>query len=139
MDTELKVELEKLNGNLDRIFDRMGDLDKDVQALAVDIKEIKSDVAGQGKEIAKIQATMVHNLHEIQKIWTEIKSVWDHFQEHKKDIKEYVQILFEGAASENDKKNEKMKNRVLGSALGAAISAIGAAYAVITNLMAGGK
>ena len=101
MDTDLKVELEKLNGNLDRIFDKMGDLDKDVQALAVDIKEIKSDVAGQGREIAKIQANIEHNNNEIEKLHAEDDKLWDHFPKHKEDIKEYVGIIAKQESSNN--------------------------------------
>ena len=118
MESELKVELEKLNGNLDRIFDKMKDVDEDIKGLASDVKEIKSDVAGQGREISEIKADTNHNKIEIEKLHAEDKSIWLHFPEFKKDIKEYVGII-----SKQESANSKLW--FYGIAMAGAVAVIG--------------
>jgi chromosome segregation ATPase len=99
--TELKSEIDQLNGNLDRLFDKMESLDTDIKTLAQDTKEIKSDLAGQGKEIASITAYIEHNKVEIEKLHSEDKCLWDHFPAQKEDIKEYVKIIAKQEAAKS--------------------------------------
>jgi archaellum component FlaC len=139
MDSDLRTELAELKGMLTGISKGIEAVDDDVKSLSSDVKEIKSDIAGMGKELATLKANTDHNLNEIEKLHKEDKSLWEHFPKHADIIKEFIELKFSEATAQNDEKNANTKNWVLGSALTAAISIIGAAYAVITNLMAGNK
>ena len=97
---ELQSEIEKLYVNLNRIFEKIDDVDNDVKALAGDMKDIKSDIAGMGRELSDIQAIVRRNESEIKELKEEDKTLWNYFPEHKADMKEYAGII---AKQEADK------------------------------------